>query len=320
MPNSASIFIEGINFTHNEGIFGTILCRIFIKRRNQTHKIQFETRVDRKMKKSQSSGSSFSSGPKISIIELTTDTIKFVLYDTDLSIANALRRILLAEIPTLAIDLVEIENNTSVLCDEFLSHRLGLIPLTSSAIRKFLYTRDCTCMQNCPGCSVELNLNVKCTDDSTLEVTSRSLISQHPEVYPCFQNEEDNGILIAKLRKNQEIRMKCIAKKGIAKEHAKWAPVSAVGFEYDPDNELRHTTYWVEEDMDKEWPKSQYSTREKYPVNETFDPNAKPDKFYFTVETIGSMQPSEVVLSAFQVLQEKLGTFMAALEKESVSK
>jgi DNA-directed RNA polymerase II subunit RPB3 len=47
--------------------------------------------------------------------------------------------------------------------------------------------------------------------------------------------------------------MKCIARKGISKEHAKWSPVSAVGFEYDPHNKLRHIDYWYEEDPAKEW-------------------------------------------------------------------
>jgi DNA-directed RNA polymerase II subunit RPB3 len=47
--------------------------------------------------------------------------------------------------------------------------------------------------------------------------------------------------------------MKCIAKKGIAKEHAKWAPSAAIGFEYDPANKLHHLDYWHEEDADKEW-------------------------------------------------------------------
>jgi DNA-directed RNA polymerase II subunit RPB3 len=168
---------------------------------------------------------------------------------------------------------------------------------------------------------VELVLNVRCTEDgTTLDVTSRSLISQDEQVQPWLENYEDNGILLVKLRKNQELRVRCIAKKGIAKEHAKWSPVSAVAFEYDPDNALRHTTFWVEEDADKEWPKSANSTSKERYENAaappgSFDPTAKPEKFFFTVETVGCLSPVEVVLSGLAVLQEKLAAVSKALEK-----
>ena len=70
---------------------------------------------------------------------------------------------------------------------------------------------------------------------------------------PVISDAEGLGAVIAKLRQGQELRMKCIAKKGIAKEHAKWAPTSAVGFEYDPHNKLKHLDLWYENDPKTEW-------------------------------------------------------------------
>ena len=50
----------------------------------------------------------------------------------DAAIANSFRRILLSEVPTMAIDRVYIYNNTSVIQDEVLAHRIGLIPLKAN--------------------------------------------------------------------------------------------------------------------------------------------------------------------------------------------
>jgi len=67
--------------------------------------------------------------PKLDVLKMSENKLKFVLSGTDASVANALRRVLMAEVPTLAITSVEIMENSSVLPDEFLAHRLGLIPL-----------------------------------------------------------------------------------------------------------------------------------------------------------------------------------------------
>lgn len=79
--------------------------------------------------------------PTIEIAELRADTLKFWLTHVGGSVATALRRVMIAEVPTLAIDLVEIEENTSLLSDEFIAHRIGLIPLTSFKVNQFQYTR-----------------------------------------------------------------------------------------------------------------------------------------------------------------------------------
>lgn len=89
------------------------------------------------------------------------------------------------------------------------------------------------------------------------------------------------------------------ALQGIAKEHAKWSACSAVSFEYDPHNKLRHTTHWFEVDERAEWPLSDNAKEEEPPrENEAFDYSAIPKRFYFEVETVGSVSPQEVVLKA----------------------
>jgi len=215
-----------------------------------------------------------------------------------------------------AIEIVNIFSNTSSLADEFLVHRLGLIPLKSDKVSSFRYTRDCDCEDHCEKCSVEMTLRVKCGNDSTLSVTSLDLKTDSMDVVPI----SDHGILLVKLGKGQDIDLRCIAKKGIGKEHAKWCPVTTISVEYDPDNKLRHTTYWIEQDVGREWPRSEHSTFDpeadpRDNIGKPFDGNTTADKFYFRVEALGSLKPEEIVASAFQVLKEKLAMVEMELKK-----
>ncbi|KAF8798708.1 insert subdomain of RNA polymerase alpha subunit [Phlegmacium glaucopus] len=277
--------------------------------------------------------------PTVRIRELKKDRVNFVLGNVDLAFANSLRRVVMADIPSVAIDMVEIEINTSVLPDEFIAHRLGMVPLISAncdeAIR---YTRDCTCLAGCPLCSILLVLHVACNDDTTMDITSDHLevnpfpedenttsesgeeLSKRGEYFGHPVGKHEQGVapvLICKIRKGQELKIRCIAKKGIAKEHAKWSPCSAVSFEYDPHNKLRHTTYWYETDIRAEWPLSD-NAQEEEPLrdDEPFDFNAKPNKFYFEVETDGSLGPQEVVMKGLAELQTKLANLILGLKTQ----
>jgi DNA-directed RNA polymerase I and III subunit RPAC1 len=70
---------------------------------------------------------------KLVITKQTEDLLVFDLIGVDAPIANALRRIMMAEVPTMAIEKVFVMKNTSIIQDEVLSHRLGLIPLRADA-------------------------------------------------------------------------------------------------------------------------------------------------------------------------------------------
>lgn len=199
--------------------------------------------------------------PKVEVLHVSQHEIKFVLSDTDTSMANALRRVMIAEVPTLAIDLVEFHENSSVLNDEYIAHRLGLIPLRYSSSDSegikgedcqdaFLSHRDCVCYDRCPRCSVEFELDVHyqhSADDENgggelapLTVTSKDLISNNDQIQPAHFLEteqdgaQDEGIAIVKLGPNQRLKLKAIARLGISKEHAKWCPVAVATYRFWP--------------------------------------------------------------------------------------
>ncbi|KAF3799624.1 DNA-directed RNA polymerase II subunit RPB3 [Colletotrichum gloeosporioides] len=264
-----------------------------------------------------------SGGPQIKISGADNIHVNFDLSNCDLSFANSLRRVIQAEVPTIAIDLVEIEANTSVLADEFIAHRLGLIPLHSKDVNSLLYSRDCDCEQYCDNCSVKLTLHARCTSDETMKVYASDLIvdsfRQNGTVgNPVIMDPEGQGSLIAKLRKGQDLKLSCIAKKGIAKEHAKWMPTAAVGFEYDPHNKLHHLDMWYEEDAKAEWPESKYAKMEDPPQEgEAFDYDAVPEKFYFEVEGVGSLEPDQIIQEGIKIIQEKMALLLHMLTGEA---
>lgn len=199
--------------------------------------------------------------PNVEILSIQSHEVRFILSKTDTSMANTLRRIMIAEVPTLAIDLVEFHANSSVLNDEYIAHRLGLIPLcykagdslvASDPHPAFVSHRDCVCYERCPRCSVELTLDVNFDDSvqgvrseeewlAPLTVTSKDLFSNNPHVQPAhFLNVEeadesqDNGIAIVKLGPGQHLKFKAIARLGISKEHSKWCPVAVCTYKFWP--------------------------------------------------------------------------------------
>ena len=231
---------------------------------------------------------------------------------------------MLAEVPTMATDLVNITKNNSVLPDEFLAHRLGLIPLDSRSVAKEMTDpRNCSyCEEFCERCSITLRLHIKCTDESGMNVYASDLVRVDGRLdkigLPVTDRDPNGrGPVIAKIRNDQEIQLECIARRGIAKEHAKWAPTAAIGFEYDPLNKLKHTRYWYEIDAAAEWPVNQENadwedTDARADV--TKDPDAVPSAIFFDVEGTGVLDTDEIVEGGLDVLQAKLAEVLRTLE------
>lgn len=175
----------------------------------------------------------------VSVTRLEDQSITFSLKGVDVSLANALRRVMIADVPTLAIDLVEVVENSSVLCDEFLAHRLGLIPLSSKKVSELFKPYEYM-GEDDSATDVHLELNVRCLTEQAMDVTSEDMVSYDERVKPItFQGTvsdaaKPGGILIVKLRNKQQLLLKCIARKGTGKDHAKWSPVATAVFKHDP--------------------------------------------------------------------------------------
>jgi DNA-directed RNA polymerase II subunit RPB3 len=286
------------------------------------------------------SAKSYAREPGVRLLELDRERITFVLSNTDASVANALRRVMIAEVPSLAIDLVEITVNTSVLHDEFLAHRLGLIPLQSHNIDQFSFTRDCQCEGECAACAVKFQLRVKNESSEVLDVTTHHLVAIGPnpfEVAPVHDVVSGDHIVICKLGKNQEINLTCVARKGIGKEHAKWSPVAVATFAYDPDVELNarlvdELTDSQRKSLYESCPKGVFGYDERHRAVSVDDPQQcifceecinyaadiqkpglvtvrmKEGRFIFKVETTGVLAPEDIVESALRILTQKFGT------------
>lgn len=138
---------------------------------------------------------------KIDGLKVSKNKLKFTLKDSDYSTANALRRAFITEIPTMAIDEIDIYENTSTMFDEYIAHRIGLIPIITN-----LKDYD-------EKSELIFNLNVQ----GPCIVYSKDLVSKDKKITPVF-----DSIPIVELAENQVLRLEAKAVIGIAKTHAKF--------------------------------------------------------------------------------------------------
>ena len=141
----------------------------------------------------------------IQVINTNTKKISIKLKGVSLEYANALRRICLNGVPVFAIDTVDIIENTSVMADEDLAHRLGMIPLKTELSRF-----------NDPDSRVMFILDSG-EIETTKIVTTADLSTKDDVVKPV-----SDKIPIASLAPGQRIKFEAYAKLGRGTEHAKW--------------------------------------------------------------------------------------------------
>jgi len=96
---------------------------------------------------------------KVKVIELKENKGILQIEDTHLYFVNALRRVMVSELPKLAIEHVIIYDNTSPLFDEIISHRLGSLPLPTD-LSILAFRDECKCKgKGCPTCTIRYTLS-----------------------------------------------------------------------------------------------------------------------------------------------------------------
>ena len=204
----------------------------------------------------------------LDIIEESENRIVAKLKGIPLQYANALRRICLSGIPTFAVDDVVIVENSSVLADEGVAHRLAMTPLRTDLTR-FVEPSACDCHSEvgCSKCRVLLMLDSG-SSDTTRTVTSQDLSSEDEVVKPVNPN-----IPIVALAPGQKLKVEAYARLGRGSEHAKWNSAAVA----------------------------------------ILTEGGSPEEHVLTVETVGSLTAGEVVRSAVDELERRLGEFQQTI-------
>jgi DNA-directed RNA polymerase subunit D len=170
---------------------------------------------------------------KIEVIEKDEANLRLIIRDAEVQLMNALRRIVLAEVPSMAIDEVVMIENSGILQDEIISHRLGLTPLKTD-LDSYNLPEECPCQSEfgCNLCRVTLTLDAE-SKEGTRTVYSGELISENQNIVPV-----SDKIPITKLAKGQKLKLEAYARLGKGKNHAKWQPVCVSAYKYFPKIEI----------------------------------------------------------------------------------
>ncbi|CAN4106661.1 unnamed protein product [Withania somnifera] len=266
---------------------------------------------------------------KVDIVRLEEDELEFDMIGIDPSLANAFRRILIAELPTMAIEKVLIANNTSIIQDEVLAHRLGLIPIkVDPRLFEYMSENDVPNEKN----TIVFKLHVRCKkgserlrvlsselkwlpNGSELILATESLASNSstkPKTYTSFSCSQDSrpefssdpvapkdaDIIIAKLGPGQVVLLRDI-EDDEAEVLVKKCPVKVFDIEDIGKGRKRATvarpracTLCRECIREEGWDKNVAVRR----VN---------DHFIFTIESTGALPPEVLFTEAVKILEEK---------------
>jgi DNA-directed RNA polymerase subunit D len=249
----------------------------------------------------------------------------FTVDGVDVSMVNALRRICMVEVPTLAIETVKILKNDARIFDEALAHRLGMVPIVTD-LEVLVAPEDCDCGDHCSRCSVSLLLKGK----GPKTLYSGDLKSEDPLIKPVTDT-----IPLVKLKEGEEVELEAIAQIGTGEEHAKWQPTTSCAYKYYPQINIDLEKCEACKVCAQECPRNVLEFDEK--KNQVMIVNlencslcrtcmkdcqsgsivvdVQEDKFIFNIETDGSLSPAEVLTRACDILSQKADKIVTFCEE-----
>ena len=268
---------------------------------------------------------------KIEVLEKNDTNLRIIVKEADVPLMNALRRIALSEVPSMAIDEVVMIENSAILQDEIITHRLGLTPLKTD-LDTYNLPEECECKSEfgCPQCRVTLTLDAE-SKEGTRTVYSGELISENPEIMPV-----SDKIPLIKLAKGQKLKLEAYARLGKGKNHAKWQPVAVCAYKYFPKIEVPTKKC---EDCQKcadICPKKVFTVKdEKIDVRDLLACNLCMDcveacptepksikveweknAFIMNIESHGGLPPERVLQEANKILDKQLKEFQEQIKVE----
>ena len=258
------------------------------------------------------------------VLQHDDHNLKLLLDKVDGSFVNSLRRLIMDEVPTMAIEDVEFRKNDSILYDEMVAHRLGLVPLTTDLSSYDLPPADALPGERGARYEVDLILKTKASGF----IDAGKMKSNDPKIVPAFEK-----IPITFLTEGQELEFIAKAILGKGKEHSKWSPGLA-WFRQKPSLEVkkgadakRAAENLAKTDADAVSAKAgsikaddeKLMTMQSVEIYEDISPDDftikySEDEYVFCLESWGQLKPKEIVNRAVEEMNTKLDNFKVLLK------
>ena len=152
---------------------------------------------------------------EIKVVDKNKEKLTLLIKDVDNAYVNTLRRLIMDEVPTMAVKSATFHKNGSALYDEIIAHRLGLVVLKTD-LEAYNLIEECKCEgKGCARCQASFSLKAT----GPCNVYAEEIKFDDPKIKAVYQRT-----LIVKLAKGHVLHVEGIATLGKGKQHAKYSP------------------------------------------------------------------------------------------------